>query len=283
MISSDNQHESPIEETSIAFNQIRLERTALYAIIAATILGVVVITTAFIPEFFRSAGREEFGAFGDFVGGVLNPLFTFLTFLALIFTIILQQRELLLARTEFHRTANAMERENFEATVFRLSSLIREGVNSIDITFNKKSYIGTDAFQFFYDLLKDEYRGIKVKNEDSHIDAYNTVYEEYGHDFGHYYRLLYNTFRWIKRSKENFESQYGIGKSSIDVDFYAKIIRAQLSDFELAVFYYNYLSGRSDNFSDLLREFNLFDNIDVRKLLSTDHEGLVEKKIGLIV
>jgi hypothetical protein len=34
------------------------------------------------------------GEWGDFFGGVLNPLLTFLTFMGLLITIILQQQEL---------------------------------------------------------------------------------------------------------------------------------------------------------------------------------------------
>ncbi len=38
--------------------------------------------------------EKNLGTFGDFLGGVLNPVLTFLSFMALLFTIILQQREI---------------------------------------------------------------------------------------------------------------------------------------------------------------------------------------------
>ncbi len=47
--------------------------------------------------------REGFGAWGDFMGGVLNPILSFLTFMGLLITIVLQQKELSEARVEFAR------------------------------------------------------------------------------------------------------------------------------------------------------------------------------------
>lgn len=63
-----------------------------------------------------SANNGDWGTFGDFVGGVLNPFFAFLSFTALLMTIILQSRqleissdELRASREELAKTSQALE------------------------------------------------------------------------------------------------------------------------------------------------------------------------------
>jgi len=68
-----------------------------------------------------------FGSFGDFFGGMLNPILTFLTFMGLLITIILQQKELRLTRSEIKTSSKALseqsitlEKQRFENTFFSL-------------------------------------------------------------------------------------------------------------------------------------------------------------------
>lgn len=54
---------------------------------------------------------ENWGAFGDFVGGTLNPILSFMALIALLLTIILQSRELEATREELSRSATAQEKQ----------------------------------------------------------------------------------------------------------------------------------------------------------------------------
>jgi len=72
-------------------------------------------------------GSPSYGTFGDFFGGILNPILTFLTFMGLLITIVLQQKELALTRQELHTSALALsqqaetqEKQRFEDTFFAL-------------------------------------------------------------------------------------------------------------------------------------------------------------------
>ncbi|MEX2474271.1 hypothetical protein [Marinobacter sp.] len=55
--------------------------------------------------------HEKWAQFGDFLGGVLNPLYAFLAFLALLYTINLQRTELKQTRVEFRRSADAAQQQ----------------------------------------------------------------------------------------------------------------------------------------------------------------------------
>lgn len=60
--------------------------TFFYYLILSTIVFIILIYTFDIINLLND-GSHTFGTFGDFAGGVLNPLLMFITFLAIVFMI----------------------------------------------------------------------------------------------------------------------------------------------------------------------------------------------------
>lgn len=80
-------------------------RDAIYKLfVAAAVLTLIVLAADLIL-----IKEVKPGEFGDFFGGVLNPLLTFLTFMGLLITIVLQHTELRESREEFARSADALK------------------------------------------------------------------------------------------------------------------------------------------------------------------------------
>ncbi len=85
-------------------------------------VGLVILL--FIVDIWMVRNHEGVaGVFGDFFGGVLNPILTFLTFLGLIVTIIVQRHDLRLSRIEYERTAEALTTQSVENTFFNTLEL----------------------------------------------------------------------------------------------------------------------------------------------------------------
>lgn len=92
--------------------------------------------------FFKFHGRLSseqalWGAFGDFVGGTLNPILSFMALIALLLTIVLQNRELEQTREELKRTAKANEEQaNYIVAqqqrddLFRLINKLADRINN---------------------------------------------------------------------------------------------------------------------------------------------------------
>jgi len=82
------------------------------------IFFVVLISIGTIINYFLhfhdglSDNNSDWGAFGDYVGGLLNPFFSFLAFIFLIWSIRIQILELELSRKAMTRSANAAEQSN---------------------------------------------------------------------------------------------------------------------------------------------------------------------------
>jgi hypothetical protein len=87
-----------------------------FPIVFSIALSVAAIITIFVfSKYFFSfedglpLDRDKWGVFGDYIGGVLNPLLAFLSFIALLFTISLQSKELKISNETLMETKSELE------------------------------------------------------------------------------------------------------------------------------------------------------------------------------
>lgn len=247
-------------------------REALYVLFRVA----AVLTLAVLAADFIMIMKVTPGEFGDFFGGVLNPLLTFLTFMGLLITIVLQHTELRESREEFARSADALELQHkaiqlqsFESTFFQMLALHNQIVGSIDLRSEDGAVMqGRDCFRVFYTRLTKTYRSKQKRystpaaGTEADRKVVEAAYREFwrGHqlELGHYFRYLYNVIRFIKESE--------VGHSR-----YLRLVRAQLSDQELLLLFYNCLSTQGDNFRGLVEEFSLLDNLPTIRLFHKEH------------
>lgn len=247
---------------------------SLYRLFQLAIAALFLITAVN----FLSIGKSSFGEWGDFFGGVLNPIFTLLTFTGVLITIVLQQTELRESRTEMRRSADALQeqtknlqRQNFEATFFQMLSVHTSLVNAIDLVDeNQRTTRGRDCFNVFYTRLNKIYREQLGKSNGKYSDesvlklSYQLFWKRHQVELGHYFRYLYNIIRFIK------ESEFTDGP-------YIRLIRAQLSDQETLLLFYNCVaSEHGERFKALAEEFALLDNMPKIRVLKEKHLELID-------
>lgn len=242
---------------------------ALYRLFltAATAVFLVLFVNLF------SIGKSSFGEWGDFFGGVLNPILTFLTFMGLLITIVIQQTELKESRKEFKRSADALDdqskslkKQNFESTFFQMLSLHNDIVNSVDLVEKESGNItkGRDCFRVFYTRLARLYRETKNKGKGKYPPesiarlSYTLFWKDHQTELGHYFRYLYNLIKFVD------ESEFSEGP-------YIKLIRAQLSDQELFLLFYNSVSDHGQKFRNYIEKYELFDNMPIIRILDERH------------
>lgn len=256
--------------------RVKINFRALYYLF---VLAAIAIFLVFLIDIL-SIGRVSLGEFGDFFGGVLNPILTFLTFMGLLITIVIQQTELRESRQELRRSADALseqvssiKRQNFESTFFNMMNLHGGIVDSIDLSHpNGKITKGRDCFVIFYRrigsfCLPDDSGSDEGRDEiDVLREGYSEFWEDHQLELGHYFRFLYNMLRFIK------ESGFVDGP-------YVRLVRAQLSDQELLVIFYNCIASRhGGTFKLMAEEFSLFDNMPQDRVLSAIHLTYIDPK-----
>ena len=85
----------------------------LLMILGIAILTIILVVGLYVYHFNNGFSVEEskWGTFGDFVGGTLSPILSFLSLMALLLTIILQNRELEATRKEIEQSRIAQEQQ----------------------------------------------------------------------------------------------------------------------------------------------------------------------------
>ncbi len=85
------------------------------------IIGIAAILLCLIYIFYfinfyggLSNKQETWGQFGDFIGGTVNPFLSFLSLLAIVFTVVLQARQLENSREELENSKKELEYTRYE-------------------------------------------------------------------------------------------------------------------------------------------------------------------------
>ncbi|WP_374846751.1 putative phage abortive infection protein [Brucella ciceri] len=250
-----------------------------YLFITAITVSLFILLTAIAVKAFG----KDLGTFGDFIGGTLNPVLTFLTFMGLLITIVLQQTELRESRVELGRSATALEsqlaatdRQNFESTFFQMLTLHNTIVNSIDLYYSGRERAmgldinkaaretkGRDCFEQFFRNFEAAYaQAAGLPDRDRLQQAYDSFWSDRQQDLAHYYRYLYNVLRFVHEAK-------GIK----DRGPYVKLLRAQLSDYELVMLFYTALNKHGINYWLYIHEYQLFDNLPEGMLIEDSHRA----------
>lgn len=112
----------------------------IWMFISIAIVLFILSLGAYISNFYEqsiSKSSADWGTFGDFMGGTLNPMLAFLSFIALLYTIRIQSKELSLSRIQLTKTKKATKNsatalkkqsksiklQNFENTFFNMLEL----------------------------------------------------------------------------------------------------------------------------------------------------------------
>lgn len=232
----------------------------LWWAVAGVVIAWALVWVLLLPH-------PERGTIGDMFG-VVNALFSGLAFTGIIYTVLLQSRELQLQRRELSLTRVELEgqklqlvaqnetlrKESFEHTFFALLRLQNDILGTMDVRGADGGAVrGRDCFRMFCKRLRACYADYADRHpgapETERINgAYQRFFDESQAELEHYFRSLYNTVKFVKNS------------SVQDKRFYTNLVRSQLSSYEVVLLFYSCLSdfGRP-KFKPLVEEFALLE------------------------
>ncbi|MES0872127.1 putative phage abortive infection protein [Pseudovibrio sp. SCP19] len=237
---------------------------------------------------------EKFAEFGDSFGA-LTSLFTALAFGGVLLTLKFQRDDLNLTRKE-------MASQRHESALMRMLEVHTSIISDLDIektaikfshilsSGRDQTYQGRDCFEFYYrEFIEDLCRYTELTGEttspeiydefmecprnllsqvhrDDIVNCYDNTFKKYRSDLGHYFRSLYSIFRYIGST------------NSEELQAFAKVVRAQLSEYELALLYLNAQSQRGKPFKKHINNFSLFDNLPEDFRANGDFEDGIEDR-----
>ncbi|MDB0616077.1 putative phage abortive infection protein [Tenacibaculum dicentrarchi] len=215
------------------------------------ILGLIIISWFLCRGYYfdnfinpsQKISLDNASKFGDFIGGVIGAIFTLVGIVLLYETLSFQRKELRESRQVF-------ESQQFENSFFNLLSLYQNIIESTHYEdFVGQSHNGQD---FFVEKKKDCFVAFNstksvFRNRKIAIDVYTNYYTENKEQIAHYFRTLYRIFKTIESSKFDESKKM----------FYAKIVRAQLTESELFFINYNACTEYGKNFRKLIVKYNI--------------------------
>ena len=226
-------------------------------------------------------GMKDLGTFGDFFGGVLNPILSFVTVVALAITFILQHAQIHDGRTQAAETRRIAQQQMFESTLFNMVALHNSTVEQLHFTpasldFNKstvgqqKAHNGTEikgraVFAAVLEKMREQSDSqilISGDREGEPRKAYEIIQSRYNFILGHYFRNLFQVLHFIDKFcplENDLSWSLEIRKQ------YTKILRAQLSANELVLLYFNCYDELVDDgtFRRLLIKYTFLEHIPV--------------------
>ena len=153
-----------------------MKNTAKYSVIAIFVaLTLIIVAIIFYARQFglSLSNRQEIWAwFGDYVSGVVGVSLAFISFIALLYTIVLQSEELRQTRKELKRTRIAQE-ASIDYT--RLNALLVFRTHYIDLMANEgkkmKMLKGTKAETLLFESYAD--LDTKLRQVNTEIENYH--------------------------------------------------------------------------------------------------------------
>lgn len=153
-----------------------------------------------------SGSKADWGVFGDFIGGVTNPILAFLTFIGLLWNLNIASKQVEDAKTESKR----LEASEVRKDIFRMIDTIAKDINDIlqhQVTCILTETAFADMIMPFYNFVKSKYtledaiwvmdrNEVYIDNVVIHILILKRYLEEYsnvsGNDFViDYYKNIY--------------------------------------------------------------------------------------------
>ncbi|MBD8252503.1 putative phage abortive infection protein [Pantoea agglomerans] len=218
------------------------------------------------------------GVFGDSFG-VLTSLFSALAFGGVAVTIAMQKDifdiqklEMEAQKTELAINRKEMRKQGFENTFFQMIKLHNQILGEISMP---QTVPGGGAYtldgRLVFDKMKKSFEdtyfskhGIYAESSSEDLSfAFQDFYKKNGFQLGHYFRFLYNILRFLSESDID------------DKKTYSRLFRAQLSNQELSIIYYNALTPVGSKIIPNMQKFKLMDNLDPATLRYAEHTRFI--------
>jgi hypothetical protein len=234
-------------------------------------LGGIIVIGVFLLMYFLAppdgaanyARMQWLSQHGDFYGGFVSPLLTFLTFVGVIFTINLQLSEQSYNKKNNDAQSTFLHKQSFEQAFFQMLTIHASIISDLHWSSSGSRFDGRSSFRAYRDELfrmnSVQRQGIPELQNLS--EGYRVFWNEHRQSLGHYFRYLYNLIRFVDTTE------------NIDKQRYIRILRAQLSDYELVIIFYNCLTVTGENLRTYVEKYALLNNLAPELLQSQTHIG----------
>ncbi len=231
-------------ETPLSKNWLWLLPTTVISVFLMLLskYPVLVGAKAFSPE-----AADKLGQFGDYIGGLLNPLISCFTLIVAIMVWRLQKSEMAETKKALEDQAKTSEQQRREARFFDLMKIYQ---NTVDATFSYKDTTGKVALKSV--AIGNSYLSLLMNQEVSTVELTPQIQEMWEHGQSKatpYFRMVFQVLGQLENllKESHFE--------------FSKLFRAQLSNEELALVAWCLLHSEKKDVAELIAKYGLLKHL----------------------
>lgn len=246
---------------------------------------IILVLILYFSNFHVSVSVDngDWGTFGDFFGGILNPVIASFALYWLITSVNLQIQELKKTNEALEKTVETAEKQqsqasiqNFESLFFQLLKTKNDSLEDIEYKNQNYDYHEnpTDITELkSVDAIKQHIIDFKNNPKGDWLKYYEEKMLDYT---GSYFRICYQIVNLINKS-DILQASIPISEDkkivySIEQKKYFDIFRATLTKHEIEAFFFNCLNQYGNKkFKKLIEKYGLFEPLPI------DHDRSNEK------
>lgn len=242
--------------------KFKFDLLSIFGVIALVVLVSVFGYYAYIFRNFKiEPDVGHFAQFGDFIGGILNPIFAFLAFIALLYTIKLQSKALKLSKEELSATRKELAK-SAEAQQEQSKSLeLQNNATKIQMFENTFFRLLSESNSLLDELYQDE-DGKAIDNKLgklSQSDVYLNearLREEFTlintGNIKTYFMMMYQVLKFIDNTE-----------LVTDKKSYTNIIRVNLESKVLSLLAVNCYINDYPKYKGYIEKYSFFEHLDI--------------------
>lgn len=262
------------EHSFITRTEKNAKKIIFFALTFATLV-LILYFSKFNNGLSNNSGT--WGEFGDFIGGTLNPFFSALSLLAILWTLIIQSKELSHSTAALEEQSIHLDTQSFENTFFALIQLNNEIAKTLDLSeIESETYKpGRGSFRNVVNLLTESYYWVK-ENESQNLNTIETIKESYRQFYAKNQKFVGNYIRTTEQILK-FIVERCPNSDRTDPGTYIEILRAQITSHELVLlFYYSIYTTGPLNYTEL-KKLNFFQGLSKESLIDPNyHQELIK-------
>lgn len=267
-------------------------KVTLVVLFWAVILSIVCIILGISKwmEGYNALGNnagnlDKMANLGSYLQGSTGSLWALAGFFVVFLAFLIQAVQLSEQRKQSKIQNESIARQNFESSFFQMLVMHHDIVQSMSGYNNKK---GRDCFEDWYSSFKNSRhcgctygpaniyseREIVAEAKDS-VEKYLAFYKDHQGALGHYFRNLYHIFKFVNEA--DALNNADPSKEYKQRRRYTSLVRAALSQYELAFLFYNCASKLgNEDFKPLVKKYELLENFNDADLVKEDDWSFYE-------
>lgn len=205
-----------------------------------------------------STEKSDWGTFGDFMGGTLNPLFAFLSLIAIIYTIRIQTQELEYSREELKATKEELEKSRIaqeeQSQSFKMQNISIKQQTFENTFFKLLEHHNELIGELYAEIEKDKLGRIFIYGD----ELVESLKKHNKNIIKTYFMTLYQILKFVDQQNKKFS-----GEAFFDAKLYTNIIRATLDDGILSLLAINGAANGFKKYKILIEKYEFLEHLNV--------------------